>query len=114
MKSYTQISMSRVMYNAGLCIYCRCKKCEYKSAHTTEALWCLVLQFADHHDISHFYEVSAKTGENVTESFEAFFREIHRKVSRYTSLTHVHLYMTLYMYMYYMQNCIGRKPWTSV
>ena len=37
-------------------------------------------QFADHHDISHFYEVSAKTGENVTESFEAFFREVHRKV----------------------------------
>ena len=41
-------------------------------------------QFADHHDITHFYEVSAKTGENVTESFEAFFRDIHRKVSLLT------------------------------
>ena len=46
-------------------------------------------QFADHHDITHFYEVSAKTGENVTESFEAFFRDVHRKVStQYNSLFH--------------------------
>ena len=40
-----------------------------------------ILQFAAHHEIKQFYEVSAKTGENVTEAFEAFFKDVHRKVS---------------------------------
>ena len=39
------------------------------------------LQFADNHDITFFYEVSAKTGHNVKEAFEAFFKDVHRKVS---------------------------------
>lgn len=45
-------------------------------------------QFAAHHDIPHFYEVSAKTGANVTEAFEAFFREVHRKVSDRTTCSY--------------------------
>ena len=38
-----------------------------------------IMQFSQNHEIHHFYEVSAKTGDNVTEAFESFFREIHRK-----------------------------------
>lgn len=37
------------------------------------------MKFSQNHEIHHFYEVSAKTGDNVTEAFESFFREIHRK-----------------------------------
>ena len=59
------------------------------------------IQFADHHDITHFYEVSAKTGENVTESFEAFFREVHRKVST----THV---LLLYLGNYQIYQCMKK------
>lgn len=42
-----------------------------------------VSQFADHHDINFFFEVSAKTGDGIDEAFTAFFKEIHRKVSLY-------------------------------
>jgi small GTP-binding protein len=37
-------------------------------------------KYADNFSIGHFYEVSAKSGQNVQEAFESFFREIHRKV----------------------------------
>lgn len=37
-------------------------------------------QFAEHHDIQFFFEVSAKTGDNIAEAFEVFFKEVHRKV----------------------------------
>lgn len=37
-------------------------------------------QFAATHEISHFYEVSAKTGHNVGEAFFTFFQDVHRKV----------------------------------
>jgi GTPase SAR1 family protein len=36
-------------------------------------------KYADNFSIGHFYEVSAKSGQNVQEAFESFFREIHRK-----------------------------------
>ncbi len=39
------------------------------------------MQFSLNHEIQSFYEVSAKSGENVTEAFESFFRDIHKKVS---------------------------------
>ena len=60
-------------------------------AHIIIMFACLsvYVQFAEHHDITHFYEVSAKTGENVTESFEAFFRELHRKVSHTIIITSI-------------------------
>ena len=41
----------------------------------------LLLQFAENHDIKFFYEVSAKTGANVNESFVSFFKDIHQMVS---------------------------------
>ena len=41
---------------------------------------CLVSQFADHYNIKHFFEVSAKSGDNVSEAFEEFSVEVHRKV----------------------------------
>ena len=36
-------------------------------------------KFAATHEISHFYEVSAKTGYNVSEAFFTFFQDVHRK-----------------------------------
>eukprot|EP00731_Ephydatia_muelleri_P035646 Em0144g16a len=36
-------------------------------------------RFAATHEISHFYEVSAKTGHNVGEAFFTFFQDVHRK-----------------------------------
>ena len=45
------------------------------------------MKFAANHEISLFYEVSAKSGSNVNEAFEAFFKEIHVRVSDLKSLT---------------------------
>ena len=36
-------------------------------------------KFADHYNIKHFFEVSAKSGDNVSEAFEEFSVEVHRK-----------------------------------
>lgn len=41
---------------------------------------CCLFQYADNFNIVNFHEVSAKTGENVSESFEAFFKQVHQKV----------------------------------
>ena len=46
----------------------------------------MCLQFAANHEISLFYEVSAKSGSNVSEAFEAFFKQIHVRVSPLDSL----------------------------
>ena len=40
-----------------------------------------IVQYSENYDIPHFYEVSAKSGENVSEAFDIFFGDIHRKVS---------------------------------
>ena len=40
----------------------------------------LFSQFADNYNIKHFFEVSAKSGDYVSEAFEEFFVEVHRKV----------------------------------
>ena len=45
------------------------------------------VKFAANHEISLFYEVSAKSGSNVNEAFEAFFKEIHVRVSSLKSLS---------------------------
>lgn len=45
------------------------------------------MKFAANHEISLFYEVSAKSGSNVNEAFEAFFKEIHVRVSDLKSLS---------------------------
>ena len=42
----------------------------------------ICLQFAANHEISLFYEVSAKSGSNVNEAFEAFFKQVHLRVSQ--------------------------------
>ncbi|XP_011402696.1 PREDICTED: ras-related protein Rab-13-like [Amphimedon queenslandica] len=36
-------------------------------------------RYAENFGIQNFYEVSAKTGHNVQEAFESFFREVHQK-----------------------------------
>ncbi len=47
------------------------------------ALTVVFLQFASQYEIETFYEVSAKTGENVSEAFQGFFKEIHKKVIQF-------------------------------
>ena len=49
-------------------------------------MFTLFPQFAASHEISLFYEVSAKSGSNVNEAFEAFFKQIHVHVSHLNSL----------------------------
>ena len=41
-----------------------------------------IVQYAENFGIQNFFEVSAKTGHNVQEAFESFFREVHQKVTR--------------------------------
>ena len=59
-------------------------------------LFTFLLQFATTHEISHFYEVSAKTGYNVSEAFFTFFQDVHRKVCHHAPLLTIYQFMCVW------------------